>query len=48
MQCLSTTIGASQASCVPARAIARVSDKSSSLVMKLAEPTRKAAISMSE
>ena len=37
MQCLSTTIGLAQFSCVPAWAIARVRASSSSLVMKLAE-----------
>ena len=48
MQCLSTTTGVSQVSCVPACAIACASASISSLVMKLAEPTRNAAISMSE
>ncbi len=48
MQCLSTTIWRSQVSCVPASAMARDSASSSPLVMKLAEPIRKAAISMSE
>ena len=48
MQCLSTTIGLSQFSCVPASAIARDSASSSSLVMKLADAIRNAAISMSE
>ncbi len=48
MQCLSTITGVSQVNCVPACAIAWDSASSSSLVMKLAEPTRKAAISMSE
>ncbi len=48
MQCLSTTIGSAHFSCVPASAIARVRAINSSLVMKLAELIRKAAISMSE
>ena len=48
MQCLSTTTGMSQVSWVPACAIACASASISSLVMKLAEPTRNAAISMSE
>ena len=48
MQCLSTTIGSGHFSCVPAWAIARVRAISSSLVMKLAELIRNAAISMSE
>ena len=48
MQCLSTTTGVGQTSCVPACAIAPVRARSSSLVMKLAEPIRNAAISMSE
>lgn len=48
IQCLSTTIGRSQRNCVPASAIARVNASSSAVVVKLAEPTRKAAISMSE
>ena len=48
MQCLSTTIGLSHVSCVPACAMALVSDSNSSLVRKLAEPIRNAAISMSE
>ena len=48
MQCLSTTIGRSHLIWVPAFAIAPASARSSSLVMKLAELIRKAAISMSE
>ena len=48
MQCLSTTIGWSHFNCVPAFAIARESASNSPEVMKLAEPIRKAAISMSE
>ena len=48
MQCLSTTSGWSHFNCVPASAMARVRASISPLVMKLAEPTRKAAISMSE
>ena len=48
MQCLSTTIGLSQRNWVPARDIALTSATSSSLVMKLAELIRNAAISMSE
>ena len=48
IQCLSTTIGSVHFNCVPASAIARVRASSSSLVMKLAEPIRNAAISMSE
>lgn len=48
MQCLSTTIGAGHFNCVPARAIASTKASSSSELMKLAEPIRKAAISMSE
>ena len=48
MQCLSTTIGSVHFSRVPASAIARVRAINSSLVMKLAEPIRNAAISMSE
>ena len=48
MQCLSTTIGRCQLSWVPASAIACDSASSSLEVMKLAEPIRKAATSMSE
>ena len=48
MQCLSTTILRSHFSWVPASAMARDSASNSLLVMKLAEPIRKAAISMSE
>ena len=48
MQCLSTTVFRPQVRRVPASAMARVRDRSSPVVMKLAEPTRKAAISMSE
>ena len=48
MQCLSTTMGSGHFNCVPARAIACTKASSSPLVMKLAEPIRNAAISMSE
>ena len=48
MQCLSTTTGSGHFSWVPALAMARVRASSSPDVMKLAEPIRKAAISMSE
>ena len=48
IQCLSTTIVSGHFNCVPARAIAWTRASSSPLVMKLAEPIRNAAISMSE
>ncbi len=48
MQCLSTTIGFGHFNCVPARAIASTKASSSPEVMKLAEPIKNAAISMSE
>ena len=48
MQCLSTTTGLGHLNCVPARAIALTKASSSPLVMKLADPIRNAAISMSE
>jgi hypothetical protein len=48
MLCLSTTTGLGHFNCVPAFAIAPTKASSSPLVMKLAEPIRNAAISISE
>ncbi|MEY9353296.1 hypothetical protein ABIG05_007735 [Bradyrhizobium japonicum] len=48
MQCLSTTVFVFHLSCVPALAMASVSAINSPDVMKFAELTRNAAISMSE
>ncbi len=48
MQCLSITRSVGQSRRVPTFAMARVSASISSVVRKLAEEIRKAAISMSE